>query len=295
MRHLGLRGRARGLGAHRQHRRGCVSVLVLLPVGRSNRHRHRFRLGRCLGLRRFLLAQTTLALALPSSPLAVRVLGREVLLNAAPLHAKGAQDREAGHDEADLEAHAQRVVIGLQGCGMVRGGDEVEELGGARALDQPGTDARDASEAVGQLIVEHVLADRGEDGAEELLTEEHERHANGHVLARQHRLRGHVGCLRARAEAEAVQNLEANPLALQGVDLEGGEQAGADRCEADAEDHEGRVIADAGDQLAGDDGRHDNGHHHGKKVDAAIDGRDAVNGLEPDRKVIHWRSGISKR
>jgi len=175
------------------------------------------------------------------------------------------------------------------------GGDEVEELGGARALDQPGTDAWDASEAVGQLVVEHVLADRGEDSAEELLAEEHERRADGHVLARQHRLRSHVGCLGARAEAEAVHDLEADPLALQGVDFEGGEQAGADCCEADAEDHEGRVIADAGDQLAGGDGRYDDGHYHGKEADAAIDGRDAVNGLEPDGKVVHWCSGISTR
>ena len=80
---------------------------------------------------------------------------------------------------------------------MVLGGDEVEKLGGTGALDQPGIDARDTGEAVGQLVTENALADRGKDGAEELLTEEHERRADGHVLAWQYRLRGHVGCLGA--------------------------------------------------------------------------------------------------
>jgi len=79
------------------------------------------------------------------------------------------------------------------------------------------------------------------------LPEEHQRCPNSHVLLWQHCLCGHVRSLRGQAEAETVQDLVADPLALRSVHAEGGEQAGADRSEADAKDQRGRVIANAGD------------------------------------------------
>ena len=78
------------------------------------------------------------------------------------------------------------------------------------------------------------------------------------------------------------------------MDPEGGEQAGRDHCKADAEDHEGSAVADAGDQLAGADRGHDDWQHQGKEVDAALDGRVALHSMKPDGKVVYWHFGISK-
>ena len=67
---------------------------------------------------------------------------------------------------------------------MVRYWNLIEKIGDARALDQPRIDTRHADKAFGQLVVEHVLADRDENGGEELLAEEHERCAECDVFAR---------------------------------------------------------------------------------------------------------------
>ena len=67
---------------------------------------------------------------------------------------------------------------------MVLGGDEFEELGCTSALDYLGSDTRDTDEPAGQPVVEHVLADRDKDGAEEQLTEERKGCADGYVLPR---------------------------------------------------------------------------------------------------------------
>ena len=65
-----------------------------------------------------------------NSLLAPRSLGRRVLLlllDAAPLHAEAIKDAEASQDEGDLEACAQRVIVGNQGCIVVLRWDDFEE------------------------------------------------------------------------------------------------------------------------------------------------------------------------
>ena len=47
--------------------------------------------------------------------------------------------------------------------------------------------------------------------------------------------------------------------------------------------------------MAGENGRHNKGYYHGNEMDAALDGRVAFDGLEPDGKEVHWRSKISAR
>lgn len=113
---------------------------------------------------------------------------------------------------------------------MVLRWNDLEEASDTSALNSLGGDAnaRDAGKTGSQMLVENVLANRDEYGAEESLTEKHEGSADGHFFAGEHRLRSHVGRLEATAQAEAVHDLVADPLAGGCVDFEDGEKARTD-------------------------------------------------------------------
>lgn len=100
---------------------------------------------------------------------------------------------------------------------------------------------------------EEVLADGEEDGAAELLGEEDERDAEGHVGARQRVLGREVGGSEAAADAQAEEDLVADPLGVGGGWGEGREEAGAGGAEDGADEHGGDVVAD----LLRDDGGED--------------------------------------
>lgn len=137
-----------------------------------------------------------------------------------------------------------------------------------------------------KLIVQNVLADRGEDGAEERLTEEHEGGADGDVGLGEDSLCGCIRGLRAGAEAEAVDELVAGPLGDGGGGGEGGEEAGADGGQADAEEEGRGVVPDAGDELAGEDGGEDDGEDGGEEVDAGLQGGGVLDCLEVDGEIV---------
>ena len=82
-------------------------------------------------------------------------------------------------------------------------------------------------------------------------------------MAWKHSLSSHVGSLGRTPEAEAVKDLVADPLADGGIETEGVEETGADCCDADAEDQEGCVVANARCEDAGEDGCDDDGEDHG--------------------------------
>lgn len=79
-----------------------------------------------------------------------------------------------------------------------------------------------------QAVVENVLANGDEERAAEGLEEHAHRCAGGHVLEREDGLDRDQGLLHAEADAEAVDDLVADPHAVAGADLEGGQEAGAD-------------------------------------------------------------------
>lgn len=50
-----------------------------------------------------------------------------------------------------------------------------------------------------------------------------------------------------------------------------------------------------GCEYASEDGRDHKGEHLWQEVDAALDGRVALDSLEPDGKIVDWRQSISKQ
>ena len=88
--------------------------------------------------------------------------------------------------------------------------------------------------------------------------------------------------LHACAHTEAVDDLVADPLLVPCVDFPGGDQADADGHQDRGEDHPGGVVAEDGDEDAGDDGDDDEAEDHGEVADAAFDSGGALDRLEPD-------------
>lgn len=202
------------------------------------------------------------------------LLRRQILPDGAPLHGQGTENRQTSHDQRRLETSPEGIVVRLQRLTVIPGGNEIEQVRHTVVLDQLGADPGDLEVAqfLDEFIVQHVLADRGEDGTEEGLPEEHERHADGHILAGQHGLRGHVGRLVGEPHADAVADLVSDPLTLGGGDVEGGEEAGPDGRQARPENHCGRVVPYPRDELTVEDGCYDHGQEHREEVNAARHG-----------------------
>lgn len=99
------------------------------------------------------------------------------------------------------------------------------------------------------------------------------------------RLDGNHCLLHADADTETEQDLVADPLAVAGVDFEGGEETGADGHHDGRGDHEGRVVSKERDESTGDDGHEDDGQNHGDVLNTGLDGGCALDGLEPDGEV----------
>ena len=92
--------------------------------------------------------------------------------------------------------------------------------------------------------------------------------------------------MQAHAQPGADEDLVPDPFARFGVGFEGRQQPVADAGDDGAEDHEGRVIPQSGDEAACDDGENHGGQKHGQVHDAGFDGRGALDGLEPDGEVV---------
>lgn len=113
------------------------------------------------------------------------------------------------------------------------------------------------AQAGSQVVVEEGLADGDEKRAAEGAGEEHERDAGGDVCFGEDGLRGETALLHAGAEAEAEDDLVADPFGGGGIGSEGGDQAGSDRDEDGAEKHPRVVPSCRGDDGAGRKGAED--------------------------------------
>ena len=148
-------------------------------------------------------------------------------------------------------------------------------------------DALNMHQIILQLIRKDVLRDGDEDGAAERLPEENQRGADRHVLSRQDGLHGHVGLLHAKAHPEAVQDLVADPNAPSAVDFEGRDQARANGDDDGRQDHARRVVADLVGKPASGYAGYDYREHQRDGADTGLDGRHALDALEPDWDVVY--------
>ena len=136
------------------------------------------------------------------------------------------------------------------------------------------------------MIFEHVVPGQDENRPAQRLREYHARGADGHVVERQHRLRGHERLIHAETAAEAETGLVADPHGVDGIDFPGREQAGTGGDENGGDEHERRVVAYRGDEDAGQKSGDDVGHDEGEVHDAGFSGGDVFDGLEPDGEVV---------
>lgn len=210
------------------------------------------------------------------------------LLDAPPLNPRRSENAETRHGQRNRERLDQRAVVRLQHPRQRIRAQRVPQLRRASANNGLRPDVgRDAAHALDELVGEDVLADGDEDGAAELLGEEHDGDADGDVLPGQHALDCDVGLLHAEAEAEAEKDLVADPVGVAAVGLERGEHASADGGDDGRGDEEGRVVAEARDEAAGDDAGDDEREDERDEHEAGVDGVGPFDGLEPDWHVIH--------
>ena len=160
------------------------------------------------------------------------------------------------------------------------------QLSGANLDDSRRFDAGDMPQSFDEFVGEDILADGDEERAAELLHEHDEGDTRGSVPAGEDGLRGEGGLLHAEAEAEAEEDLVADPFGVHGVRPESGDEAGADGHDGAAGEHEGDIVADTLDEEAGGDAGTDEAKYHGELVDAGFFGADVFDGLEPDGEVV---------
>lgn len=91
---------------------------------------------------------------------------------------------------------------------------------------------------------------------------------------------GQVDGLEAKAQAEAGEELIADPVGGRGVGLECGEEAFADGHDAGADDEGWGVVAGFLGEEAGHDGCHDEAEDEWKGVDARLDRVNAMGSLD---------------
>lgn len=133
---------------------------------------------------------------------------------------------------------------------------------------------------VNEPILEECLRDSHEDRTAECLEELHTGRADGNHFLREHRLHDQHADLEAGPDAETSNDLVAEPLAEGGVDVKGGDHAGADGVEDHAGNDDKVVVADDGDEAARYDGAEDRGKQEREDFDAGLDGGYALDGLK---------------
>ena len=179
-----------------------------------------------------------------------------------------------------------RLQHGVQLILLASGGKDAPDLRRAAVQEHLRVElGRVLLDAREQAVLEEGLGDGDEEGAAEGLEEGDAGRGDGDVDQRQHGLHRDDAALEADADAQAGEDLVAEPLRQRGGEGEGGDQAGADAEEDHAEEHDGRVVADGRDEAAGDDGGDDGGDEEREQLDACMRRRGALDGLEVDGQV----------
>lgn len=136
-----------------------------------------------------------------------------------------------------------------------------------------------------QRVFKGRLPQRDKHRRPEVLREHDQRRADGDVFRWQVGLHRRDGLLGHDAARDAVEQLVGDPEARARRRRERAHLAGRDGSQSTATDHERRVLAEAADEEAADDGREGGGDHGGEVVHAAHQRRHVLDGLEPHRQV----------
>ena len=170
------------------------------------------------------------------------------------------------------------MVIYLEDRSQVFRLNDVSEIRGARIDHHACVQAWHfcRKQSCNQATREHVLADRDKHGPAKLLAKEHQRYAGGNVDLVEASLRRHGALLHAEADAEADEDLVADPLGVAGVSVEGREEAGGDGYDDSGGKHKGDVVAEALGAATGEDGADDEGEDEGDGHDAGFYGGDTL-------------------
>ncbi|GJC89739.1 hypothetical protein ColLi_12577 [Colletotrichum liriopes] len=222
-----------------------------------------------------------------------------LLLDTLPLETQAGDESSTRASKRDVEGVPQAVHVGLQ-----HDRDQVRaaHLGqDAADLVRPGVD-EDGGVDVGGVLgdpvdeprLEQRLGNGDHDGAAEGLEELHAGRGNGDVLLGQDGLDDKHADLEPRADAEAGEDLVAEPLAHGRGNVKGRDHAGADGEQDHGGEDDGVVVADGGDQRAAGDGGDDGGQEEGQDLDAGLDGADTLDGLEVERWWLS-RTGAARR
>ena len=172
-----------------------------------------------------------LALALHRIGLGILRSAALLWLDAPPLHGQGAKDHAGAKGRGQDENSGQSIAVRGDDSAKLARGYDAAKSSGTGVDDGLNVEASASGKAVDELAGKDVLADREENGAAELLHEEHQGHAKRDIGARQDILGGQVGGLEAGSDAETIYHLVANPLVATGTRRESREHATADGAE----------------------------------------------------------------
>ena len=166
-------------------------------------------------------------------------------LDALPLDADGAKDCQHGGGDGDVECPREGLVVHDQHLCYIVCGDDCADQRGAGVENLVGVEVgHGLQEALEQLVGLDVLGDGDHDGAAEGLAEDDDGGAGGHVGLLQDCLHGDQGQLHAAADADAIDDLVADPGGVVGADLEGRHETGANAHHDAGEDQPGHVVAE---------------------------------------------------
>ncbi len=128
--------------------------------------------------------------------------------HALPFHGQAADDRGGRTRHADFHGVGEGGVVRDQHLGQVSSGDDIAQVGRARADDHGGGNLGNGAEGCAEFLDEglreDVLPDGDEDGAAEALEEEHDGYAYHDILLGKTSLGCHAGLLHSESETEAV-------------------------------------------------------------------------------------------
>ena len=211
--------------------------------------------------------------------------GRQQRLTARdslPRDANRTEDTQATQDQAQLKSLHNGLVVDdqnvMQSC-RIHDGPQSRRASMNNILRIQTRDLQ-SNHPANQVRREEVLRHSDEQRAAQNLDEQDDRGADGHVFELQDGLGGDTALLETEADAEAVEEGEADPLGLGGVDGEEIAEAGADAHGDAASYEEGGVLAGFCDGGAGEDDGDDLGEDEGEGVDACCYWACAFDGLE---------------
>lgn len=208
-------------------------------------------------------------------------------LDGVPGHKDGAEDGGGTKSGGNVKGVGDGTVVGdldgFEGGTSQSGGDfggtEGDDLGGVEARDVGGGDVGN------ELVGEDVLGDADEESATKGLGKHHDGSADGDVIGGERGLDSNHGLLHAHTDTHAEDELVSDPVGGGSVDGEGGQETSANAHHDGRNNHEWGVVSENGNETTRNNGQENDGQNHGQVLDTRLNGRRALDSLEPEREV----------